>query len=56
MLEKKTKYLQKHFIYFQILEFYFQTGTNFKFNSNIYKCLKKHDYNILTFEVHVNKS
>ncbi len=40
MLEKKTKYLQKHFTYFQVL------------SSN----LKKHDYNNLAFEVHANKN
>jgi len=40
VLEKKTKYLQKYFTYFQV----FVTS------------LEKHDYNNLTFEVHVNNS
>jgi len=53
---KKIKYLQKYFIYFQVLELYkFQIVANFYpiqvFASN----LKKYDYNNLTFEIHVNK-
>ncbi len=39
-MKKETKYLQKHFIYFQVLA----------------SSVKKHDYNNLAFEVHANKS
>jgi len=41
---------------FKYLNFIFQIVTNFKSNSSTCKYSKKHDYNNLTFKVHVNKS
>ncbi len=56
LLLENTKYLQKHFTHFQILEFYFSNCHKFMSNSSTCKYLKKHDFNNLAFEVHENKN
>jgi hypothetical protein len=38
------------------MNFIFQIATNFTFNQVLASSLKKHDYNNLAFEVHVNKN
>ncbi len=57
VLEKTTKYLQKHVTYFQVLKLYFSNYHKF-FNliQELASTLENHDYNNLVFEVHANKS
>ncbi len=56
-IKKKTKYLQKHFTYFQIFKLHFSKYHKFLGSIQIFaSSVKKHEYNNLAFEIHANKS